>query len=198
MAQRWYCAYTPLTHGLTSTRLIQEAFDTRKIKAKLWLPMWKIKKLKYNTEIDVQVPLFPNYVLIFTEFPSGMEQEMEQQLLELKAGYFLKKVGSLLPAEISEEEIKLIEELERKEVETTQKEENYVPIEIGTYVEVISSPLRGIKGIVVDSTKDTVTIETFLFGRSAPVEVPISILSHSIPTSDSSPKTYHEKKKTDF
>ena len=181
MAQNWFVVYTPLMHGLVSTTLIQEAFSKRKLKARLWIPMQKIKRLRYNTEIEVQVPLFPNYVLVNTEFPVGMEQEMEQQLLELKAGYFLKEPGSLLPAIIKQEEIDRIQEIEQKEVEE-QKEETYTPVEIGTYVEVASSPLMGLKGIVVESTHDTVTIETFVFGRSAPVEVPISVLSRSTPT----------------
>jgi len=177
----YYCVYTPLLHGLTSLHLIQESFEKRKIKAHLWIPMQRVKKLRYNTEIEVQVPLFPNYVLVQCEFPKNMEQEMEQQLLELKAGYFLKEPGSILPAVIKQEEIDRIQEIEQKEVEE-QKEETYTPVEIGTYVEVASSPLMGLKGIVVESTNDTVTIETFVFGRSAPVEVPISVLSRSTPT----------------
>jgi|SRR5579864_477486 len=177
----FYVIYTPLTHGLTSTHLIQEAFETRHIHAKLWIPMQCIKRLRYNTEIEAQVPLFPNYVLIQTTFPEGMEQEMELALLELKAGYFLKYPGSDLPAIITTEEIERIQAHEAKEVLETQKEETYTPVEIGTYVEVATSPLMGLKGIVVDTTKETVTIETFVFGRSAPVEVPISVLSRSTP-----------------
>jgi transcription antitermination factor NusG len=177
----WYILYTPLTHGLSSTRLIQESFQKRHIHAKLWLPMMKIKKMRYTTEVEVQVPLFPNYVLLQCTLPLGLEQEMEQQLLELKAGYFLKYPGSTLPAIITPEEIIRIQEIEAKEVIETQKEVTYTPVEIGTYVEVATSPLMGLKGIVVDSTKDTVTIETFVFGRSAPVEVPISVLSRSTP-----------------
>jgi transcription antitermination factor NusG len=184
----YYCVYTPLLHGLTSLHLIQESFEKRKIKAHLWIPMMRIKRMRYNTEIETQVPLFPNYVLVECEFPKNMEQEMEQQLLELKAGYFLKYPGSTFPAIITPKEIERIQELESKEVLETQKEETYTPIEIGTYVEVVTSPLMGLKGIVVESTSDTVTIETFVFGRSAPVEVPISVLSRStpVPTSLSS------------
>lgn len=182
----WYIIYTPLLHGLSSLTLIQECFDKRKTKCRLWIPMQRVKKTRYNDEVEVQVPMFPNYVLVETTFPQGMEQEMELMLRELKAGYFLKKVGSDLPAEISEEEIKIIEELEKKEVKETQKEETYTPVEIGTYVEVAASPLMGLKGIVVESTKDTVTIETLVFGRTAPVEVPISVLSRSTPVSSSS------------
>jgi len=181
MAQNFYVIYTPLLHGLTSLHLIQESFQKRKLKAHLWIPMQRIKRLRYNTEIEAQVPLFPNYVLVETEMPLGMEQEMEQQLLELKAGYFLKEPGSTLPAIIKQEEIERIQEIEQKEVVDNQKEETYTPIEIGTQVEVATSPLMGLKGIVVESTKDTVTIETFVFGRSAPVEVPISVLARSTP-----------------
>jgi transcription antitermination factor NusG len=184
----FYCIYSPLLHGLSATQLIQECFDLRKVKAKLWMPMMKIKKMRYNTEVEAQVPLFPNYVLVETEFPQGMEQEMEQQLLELKAGYFLKHPSDTnLPAIIPQEEIDRIQELESKEVKETQKEETYTPVEIGTYVEVATSPLMGLKGVVVDSTKDTVTIETYVFGRSAPVEVPISVLSRSMPVVPSTP-----------
>jgi transcription antitermination factor NusG len=179
--QNFYCLYTPLLHGLSAMQLVQEAFDKRKVKCKLWMPMQKVRKMRYNTEIEVQLPLFPNYILLQVEFIKGMEQEMELALLELKAGYFLKYPGDDLPAIITEEEIKRIEEIEQKEVKETQKEETYTPVEIGTYVEVASSPLMGLKGIVVESTNDTVTIETFVFGRSAPVEVPISVLSRSTP-----------------
>lgn len=183
MAQNWFVIYTPLLHGLTSLHLIQESFEKRKIKCRLWIPMQKIKRMRYNAEIEAQVPLFPNYVLVECEFPKGMEQEMEQQLLELKAGYFLKHPSDTnLPAIITQEEVERIQTHESKEVEETQKEETYTPVEIGTYVEVASSPLMGLKGIVVESTSDTVTIETFVFGRSAPVEVPISVLARSTPT----------------
>ena len=179
----FYAIYTPLLHGLTSLHLIQESFEKRKIKCSLWIPMMKVVKKKYNDDIEVQVPMFPNYVLCQTEFPKGMEQEMEQQLLELKAGYFLKYPGSNLPAAIPQEEIKRIEDIEKREVKKTQKEETYAPIEIGTCVEVATSTLMGLKGIVVDSTDETVTIETYVFGRTAPVEVPISVLSRSMPVS---------------
>jgi transcription antitermination factor NusG len=181
MAQNFFVIYTPLLHGLTSLHLIQESFEKRKVKCSLWIPMMQITKKRYNTDVKVQVPLFPNYVLCQTEFPAGMEQEMEQQLLELKAGYFLKYPGSILPAIITPEEIERIHELEHKEVLEEQKEDTYAPVEIGTYVEVVTSPLMGLKGIVVESSKDTVTIETFVFGRSAPVEVPISVLARSTP-----------------
>lgn len=186
MAQNWHVIYTPLLHGLSACQLVQESFDLRQVKCRLWVPMQKIKKMRYNTEIEAQVPLFPNYILLQAEFPAGMEQEMELALLELKAGYFLKYPGSDLPAIITPEEIKRIEDIESKEVKETQKEETYAPVEIGTYVEVATSPLMGLKGIVVDSTNDTVTIETFVFGRSAPVEVPISVLSRSTPVASSS------------
>lgn len=189
MAQHFYVVYTPLLHGLVSTTLIQEAFSKRNMKARLWIPMQKVLKKRYNADVEAQVPLFPNYVLVETEFLPGMEQEMELALLELKAGYFLKYPGSDLPAIITPEEIKRIEEIEAKEVEETQKEETYTPVEIGTYVEVASSPLMGLKGIVVESTNDTVTIETFVFGRSAPVEVPISVLSRSTPVVPSLPSS---------
>ena len=179
----WYLIYTPQLHGLTALLLVQEAFDVRKIKARLWLPMQKVKQMKYKKEVEVQVPMFPNYVFVQTAFPKGAEQEMEQMLRELKAGFFLKEVGSDLPARILEEEIQRIEEKEKEEVQATKKEESYTPIEIGTYVEVAASPLMGLKGIVVETSRDTVTIETFVFGRSAPVEVPISVLSRSTPVS---------------
>lgn len=183
----FYAIYTPLLHGLTSLHLIQESFEKRKIKCSLWIPMQRIKRMRYNTEIEVQVPLFPNYVLCETTFPPGMEQEMEQQLLELKAGYFLKHPSDTnLPAIITPEEIARIQAHEAKEVKEIQKEETYTPIEIGTYVEVATSPLMGLKGIVVESTNETVTIETFVFGRSAPVEVPISVLARSTPVVQSS------------
>ena len=182
MAQNFYCVYTPLMHGLISINLIQEAFSKRNIKARLWIPMMKVIKKRYNTDVEAQVPLFPNYVLVETEFPKGMEQEMELALLELKAGHFLKHPSDTnLPAIITPEEIKRIQEIEAKEVVETKKEETYTPVEIGTYVEVATSPLMGLKGIVVESSKETVTIETFVFGRSAPVEVPISVLSRSTP-----------------
>jgi transcription antitermination factor NusG len=177
----FYCVYSPLLHGLSATRLIQEAFEKRKIKARLWLPMMRVKKMRYNTEIDVQVPLFPNYILVQAAFPKNMEQEMELALLDLKAGYFLKYPGDELPAIITPEEIARIQAIESKEVIETKQEVTYTPVEIGTFVEVATSPLMGLKGIVVDTTKDTVTIETFVFGRSAPVEVPISVLSRSTP-----------------
>lgn len=179
MALNFFVIYTPLLHGLSSLRLIQESFDKRQVKCKLWTPMQRVKKMRYNTEIEIQVPLFPNYVLCQTEFPAGMEQEMELALLDLKAGYFLKYPGDDKPAIVTQEEIDRIQEIEAKEVLETQKEETYTPVEIGTYVEVATSPLMGLKGIVVDTTKETVTIETFVFGRSAPVEVPISVLSRS-------------------
>lgn len=190
MAQHFYCIHTPLLHGLTSLHLIQEAFEKRQIKAHLWIPMQRIVKKRYNTEIEVQIPLFPNYVFVSCEFPKNMEQEMGQQLLELKAGSFLKHPSDTnLPAIITPEEIERIKEIEAKEIVENKKEETYTPIEIGTYVEVASSPLMGLKGIVVESTHDTVTIETFVFGRSAPVEVPISVLSRSTPTPSLPPTT---------
>src|SRR5579863_7340552 len=105
MAQNFYIVYTPLLHGLSSLRLIQESFDKRKVKCKLWTPMQSIMKKRYNTDIKVQVPLFPNYVLAQCDFPKGLEQELELALLDLKAGYFLKYPGDELPAVVTPEEI---------------------------------------------------------------------------------------------
>ena len=180
----FYVIYVPLLHGKVAKQYIEEAFNLRNMRANIWVPFQNIKRKRYNKEIEDTIPLFPNYVFVETEFPKGMEQEMEQQLLELKAGYFLKYPGDVLPAIISEEEIQRIKDIQDKEVEEMQAEaeENYTPIELGSYVEVATGSLMGVvKGIVVASKKYTIEIETFFFGRSTSVEVPISALVHSTP-----------------
>src|SRR5579859_6938142 len=136
-----FCVYTPLLHGKTAEHLIDEAFNLRNIKAKVWTPFQRIKRKRYNKEIEDTIPLFRNYVFVETTFLPGMEQEMEQMLLELKAGYFLKYPGSDLPAIITPKEIERIQELQAREVKETQKEENFAPVEIGTYVEVATGSL---------------------------------------------------------
>ena len=184
----WYCIYSPLLHGKSAEHLIDEAFNLRNMKVRVWTPFQNIKRKRYNTEINDTIPLFPNYVFVEATFIPGKEQEMEQMLLELKAGHFLKYPGDLLPAVISQEEIDRIETLQAKEVQETHKEENYAPIEIGTYVEVATGSLMGlVKGIVVGSQKYTIEVETFFFGRSTSVKVPISALVRSTPTSSSLP-----------
>lgn len=179
----FYCIYTPLLHGKNAEHLIDEAFNLRKMKVKVWTPFQRIKRKRYNTEIEDTIPLFPNYVFVQANFSEGMEQEMEQALLELKAGSFLKYPGDTLPAIITEEEIARIEAIQSKEVKETQKEETYAPVEIGTYVEVATGSLMGlVKGIVVESKKYTIEVETYFFGRSTSVEVPISALVRSTPS----------------
>lgn len=166
--------YIISTQGIGSRGIlqIQSLLDRLEYEGLTWTPMVKTPILQRGKEQNLDRSLFPSYVFINTVIE---DSKLEQALIEAKIGRFLKLPGETLPTKISTEDIDHIKQLEESNAEPVPEE--IIAIDIGNLVEVCVGPMMGIKGIVSRISGHTVSVETLMFGRSAPVSFNIAHLS---------------------
>jgi transcription antitermination factor NusG len=170
--KNWYCIYTSGL-GSRACLMVQSLLDRMEVEAMLWVPTQRFTITKHNKQVQNDKPLFPSYIFLNANL---VDSRVEQALMEAKIGRFLHAPGEdLLPTKISQEDIEHLKSLEEINVEPV--EEEIVAVEVGNLVEVCVGPFMGIKGIIVSVKEHMATIETIVFGRSAPVSVNIAHLS---------------------
>jgi len=179
----WFVIYTS---GLGSRGVlqVQSLLDRLEYDGMVWVPVQKSIITKYGKSQNTDKPLFPSYVFLHTHIE---DSKLEQALIENKIGRFLKYAGDEQhPAVISESDIEHLKSLEEVDVEPVPEE--IITVELGNVVEVCVGPFMGIKGIVTGVHGHEVSIETLVFGRSAPIRINSSHLSKVTENSNETPK----------
>jgi transcription antitermination factor NusG len=169
--KEWYVISTQGI-GSRGALQIQSLLDRLEYEGLIWTPAVKVPIVRYGKQQNNDKPLFPSYVFIQTII---QDSKLEQALIEAKIGRFLKLPGEVMPTPISEKDIEHVKSLEEANVEPVPEE--IISVEVGNLVEVCVGPFMGIKGIVTKITGHTVSVDTLVFGRSAPVSFNIAHLS---------------------
>lgn len=173
--KRWYAVYTSGL-GARSVTQIQSMVDRLGFNCMLWSPSKKETINRYGKDQLSNRTLFPSY--LFINCDELKDSKLEQALIENKLGRFLKLPHDDhhdLPTPISEADIEHLKSLEEADVEPVPEE--ITVVEVGNLVEVCVGPFMGIKGIVTGVHGHEVSIETLVFGRSAPVRINSAHLS---------------------
>lgn len=167
--RQWYIIYTSGI-GNRAAKQIQSLIDRLDLDCLLWVPSQKTKITRYGKEADNNKPIFPSYVFIYAKITDCM---LEQSLMENKLGKFLKfpgaDIGDDLPAPLTDKEIEDVKACEESGAEPTPEE--IVSIAVGDQVEILVGPFIGVRGNVIQIRGHDVHVETFVFGRSAPVQI---------------------------
>jgi transcriptional antiterminator NusG len=164
----WYIIYIGDPKKINDVQIV---FETMKKDVTIWAPTQTVLRKQRGENVVVTRPLFPGY--LFVNFV--LEGDIEEQLYDAKAGYFLKAPGSDHLYKITDEEIQRIKEIENRHVVDANTET--VNIEVGNFVEVTNGPFLGAKGNVLEVRKDRVKVELTIFGRLIAVDVnPHSVL----------------------
>lgn len=169
--KHWYIISTQGI-GSRGALQIQSLLDRLGYKGLIWTPTIKVPVTRHNKIQNNNKSLFPSYVFINTIID---DSKLEQALIEAKLGHFLKLPGAIMPTPVSLEDIEHIKQLEESNVEPVP--EDIIALDVGNLVEVCVGPFIGIKGIVSKISGHMVSVETLVFGRSAPVSFNIAHLS---------------------
>lgn len=182
----WYAVYTSGL-GARSAIQIQSMIDRLGFDCMLWSPSKKETINRYGKDQLSNRTIFPSYLFVQTD--ELKDSKLEQALIENKLGRFLKLPHDEhhdLPTPITEADIEHIKGLEESDVEPIPQE--ITVVEVGNLVEVCVGPFMGIKGIVTGVHGHEVSIETLVFGRSAPVRINSAHLSKLTENANETPK----------
>ncbi len=156
---KWYAIYTRSRHEFkVNKELSRKQFDT-------FLPVanslrrWKDRK-KY-----IETPLFPGYLFINCQ----MDNYKHLEILKTKGVVRVLGINKKELSTIPHEEIESIRIL----TENNATINSHPYVKEGSSVEIISGPLAGAKGILIekDVYKSTIVVSIHLLGRSISVEV---------------------------
>ena len=132
---KWYALYT---RSRFEKKLLHE-LTLREMKA--FLPMHEILSQWKDRKKKILVPIFPGY--IFVNYVDTLENR--HRVLNIPGAVcFVGSCGNVDP--ISEEQIIAI----RRFLEANLLIDLYPYIQVGTQVEVISGPLAGVKGMLIE------------------------------------------------
>lgn len=194
MARKWHIIY--MNNPKSSLGFIHTAFQHRGIDVVLWQPMQEvIKQSKNEVSISKSRPLFQSYVFALFENPGN--NIVDNELKEQMAGYLLREVGAQEPATITDETIQYLRGLEKLKITPAS---DMPDVEVGSFIEITNGPFINMRGLVSAIHKDTVDIETFVFGRSVSVEISkssIRKITQNLESSESNDEiegAVHEKK----
>jgi transcription antitermination factor NusG len=160
LRMQWYALYTrsrfekKLLYELTS-RQVEVFLPMREI-----ISRWKDRKKK------IWVPLFPGY--IFVNYVDTLENRY--RVLNVPGAVsFVDVCGRPYP--VPEEQITAI----RKFLETSLAVDPYPYVQVGTHVEVISGPLAGVKGILIEKRgKFRFVLQVDMIRQAVSVEIDAS------------------------
>jgi len=159
VVSKWYAIYTRSRHEFkVNQELSGKQFDTF-LPAINSLRRWKDRK-KY-----IETPLFPGYLFLHCQMDDYKHLEILKTNGVVRVLGTNKKELSTIP----EEEIESIKILTENRAII-----NYHPyVKEGDQVEIVSGPLAGAKGILVekDMYKSTVVVSIRMLGRSISAEV---------------------------
>jgi len=151
----WLAAYTTPRHE----KMVARHLEAREVE--YLLPLYKsIRRWKNGLKVEVEFPLFPNYVFVRTA------QRMSARLLEVPG--VLSFAGSpRVPAAISDSEIEWL----RSELSLRR----YAPhpfLVVGSKVRIASGPLTGVSGVLIRTKSGLrVVLSVDLIRQSVAVEV---------------------------
>ena len=132
---QWYALYT---RSRFEKKLLCELASRQ---VEVFLPMREILSLWKDRKKKIWVPLFPGYIFVnHADTP-----ENRYRILNIPGAVrFVSVCGRSYP--VPEEQIMAI----RRFLETSMSFDPYPYVKTGTTVEVISGPLKGIRGILVE------------------------------------------------
>jgi transcription antitermination factor NusG len=162
MEKMWHIVYTGNPKKLAA---VQNVFESLRYDFALWVPAQQVNRVIRGTNTMVAKVLFPGYVFVNFAYKGP---EVEDALLDAKAGYLLKSPGIEAPAFITEKEVNHIKDLEQIRIAEVI---NLPKVSLGDFVEVTNGAFMGAKGTVVEVKKNSVKVELVIFGRVVAVEV---------------------------
>lgn len=151
----WFALYTRHQHERTVAQFIQAK------QMEVFLPVYKTVHRWKDRVKELSLPLFPNYVFVFTGF------ERRADILSTPGVYDFVRVGGV-PAPLPIREIEAV----RKVVEHGLRAEPHPFLRVGDRVTIRSGPLGGVEGILVRKKSFyRLIISVELLARSISVEV---------------------------
>ena len=164
----WYVIQV-FTGTEENIRLQCEKLIDAEVLKKSFIPYYEEKR-KYDGKWHVNTKvLFPGYVFLVSEQVDGLKEQLRKVL------GFSKLIGTgeeIIP--LSEDEVKLLEKLGRKE----QVVEMSVGVIENDCVKILKGPLKGMEGFIrkIDRHKRKAWIEVEMFGRSMEMQVGCEIV----------------------
>jgi transcription antitermination factor NusG len=151
----WYALYTRHRHEKTVAQLVLGKG------MKVFLPLYKTAHRWKDRVKELSLPLFPNYVFVFTR------PDHRGTVLSTQGVYDFVRVGGL-PAHIPVEEINAVQRV----MEHGLWVEPHPFLQMGDRVRVRSGPLEGVDGILVRKKSFyRLILSVQLLARSISVEV---------------------------
>ncbi len=159
---KWFAIYSKYR----CEKLAYNHLLRKKIQA--YLPLSFYPKPGSTKKRTVGIPLIPNYV-----FVKITNKEYVKVLETLHVQYFLKIANNLIS--IPEEEINTLKRfVGNNDVKLAN---NTSHLEKGNWVEIISGPLSGVKGILLEiQGKKNISVKLNTLGFALNMEVPVSIV----------------------
>ena len=146
-------------------KALAEGLEARGIKC--FLPLVRVGRVYGGRKAQVELPLFPGYLFL------------HGTLENVYAADRTKRVAKVIPvfdqARIAEE-LKSVE-LALKEAPQTSRFDPFPYLKQGIRVEVISGPMRGVRGVIEDRRKrDRLILQVNVLGQATSLEVDSALL----------------------
>lgn len=154
----WFALYTRHQHE----KSVAESLERKGIE--VFLPLYNTAHRWKDRVKKLSLPLFPNYVFVFTNLESRLE------ILSSPGIYDFVRAASR-PAEVPIEEIEAV----RRVIETGLSVEPHPFLRIGERVRLKAGPLEGIEGILIRKKSFyRLVLSVELLARSISVEIGVA------------------------
>ena len=160
LVPRWYALYT---RSRFEKKMLSELTDRR---IEVFLPMREVLSRWKDRKKRIWIPLFPGYIFVnHVDTP-----ENRFRILNISGAVrFVGFEGHANP--VPEEQILSV----RKFLEASIAADPYPYVQVGTHVEVIAGPLKGIRGILVEKRgRFRFVIQVDLIRQAVSVEIDAS------------------------
>ena len=137
------------------------------LKIKHFLPIVQVQRMHGGRKAKVELPLFPGYLFLHGSLDDAYTADRT------------KRVAKVIPVF---DQIRLGEELRSLElaINASQETSRFDPfpyLKSGIRVEVVSGPLRGVRGVIEDRRKrDRLILQVDVLGQATSVEVDSALL----------------------
>ena len=179
----WYIFYIGKAHLIS----IEAALRELEHPWHLWIPAYKLHRVKKSDVITVHKRAFPGYVFVnFLDLPPAEYEErqgwltgVEVQLKNCDPQFKLLRAPCGGVAELLSQELDLMAEVidavgEQDELQTEYR--------VGDYVKIISEPFNDMVGQVAEIKKSKVILKIFFLSKQVNMEVPPDHLQYLVDT----------------